>query len=47
MNEEVIHDLGNMNYANLSQEQLAQLQNIEDEINLNRQDKVFLMALVK
>ncbi|MBM7614731.1 hypothetical protein [Alkaliphilus hydrothermalis] len=47
MNQEVIKDLGNMSYANLSQSQLAQLQEIEGEINANRQDKVFLMALVK
>ncbi len=47
MNQEVIKDLGGMNYADLSQEQLFELMKIEDEINSNRDDKVYLMALVK
>ncbi|SET23870.1 hypothetical protein SAMN05660297_01790 [Natronincola peptidivorans] len=44
MNQEIIKDMGNMNYADLSKEQLKKLMAIEDEINSNRQEKVFLMA---
>ncbi|WP_156943661.1 hypothetical protein [Alkaliphilus transvaalensis] len=47
MNQEVVKDLGSMNYADLSKEQLTQLMKIEDEINANREKKVYLMALVK
>lgn len=47
MNQEVIKDLGSMNYANLSDAQLSQLKRIEDEINANRDQKVYLMALSK
>lgn len=46
MNQEVIKDMGKMNYANLSEDQIQRLMAVEDEINKNRQEKVFLMAFV-
>lgn len=46
MNQEIKKDMGNMSYANLPQEQLSKLREAEDEINKNRQEKVFLMAFV-
>lgn len=46
MNQEVNKDMGKMSYASLSQDQLQKLMTIEDEINKNRQEKVFLMAFV-
>ncbi|MCC5911101.1 MAG: hypothetical protein JJT76_11760 [Clostridiaceae bacterium] len=46
MNQETVKDLGHMAYANLNQEQLKQLMVIEDEINKNRQNKVYLMAMI-
>ncbi|ARE85755.1 hypothetical protein [Clostridium formicaceticum] len=44
MNEEVKKDMGQMSYANLTEDQLKKLMMIEDEINQNRQEKVYLMA---
>ncbi|SDJ81311.1 hypothetical protein [Natronincola ferrireducens] len=46
MNQEVNKDMAAMSYANLTDEQLKQLMSIEDDINKNRQEKVFLMAFV-
>lgn len=47
MQNEVAKDLGNFTYADLNSEQLLKLKQIEDEINSVRENKVFVMALVK
>jgi len=40
-------DLSQMNYANLTLEQLTQLQEIENKMNSQGREQVFLMALRK
>jgi len=39
--------LGSLDYANLTQEEISMLQQIEGKINNQRNDKVVLMALTK
>ncbi|SCX80013.1 hypothetical protein [Alkaliphilus peptidifermentans] len=46
MKNENHQDVRSMNFANLTQEQLTQLKKAEDEINSNRENKVFLMAMI-
>ena len=46
MNQEIIKDMGKMSYADLSEDQVKRLMMVEDEINKNRQEKIFLMAFI-
>lgn len=41
------NNIANMSYAELTEEQLKKLISIEDNINGDRQEKVYLMAFEK